>query len=577
MTTSKGIREDAFRRLLDDNGEYINFDPKTEGGFIWKDGLPTGYIRSPFWRARENDTKLHGSDIRPVFTEPKPSASLQGVETGGEFEMYVWDPGNQTEAPVMAPNSSVPNTLEEANNGAHFEAEDPIFEELDPDKKQIGYSAELATSCIEMNFHHTPHTFQAALSMARSLKTLAKAAEKEGWRLTPISAFPHRPLEPKDTSQDPYVKRIAMEFMGWENVRHFIGSSFQVHVEMLDLESGLKAMNMYQQIAPLLYALSLAGPFAHGSTQPNLHDMYIQDESSPRRVSDTESYDMLNNDDWMSIRYPARWRGSPSGGSYVKPLPENAGEFFTLAEAGLKNNDPHSPENIPSPARAGGHHTDRIRVDIGPNGTLEISNMDTFGGNVLKLAAIQEFTRVLMWKLQLYAKAGKMEQLSHEYPQLFPPQITENILRLAHINSIEVAKRGVDAVLQTADDQQATAGELFNQLLLFVNEPIHDFGQEVEYQGLPQGIMHELMKSAQVPNQQSFQNYREPDGVVSIDGFYKSGIGTLSHWLKQRARDLIEKRGMSEEDAIKDCMDNLGSAYHTFLAGLNGNIKALFA
>ena len=190
-----------------------------------------------------------------------------------------------------------------------------------------------------------------------------------------------------------------------------------------------------------MYAISLAGPFAHGLTHPNLHDIYIQDEQNPKRTNDEESYNALNTDDWMSIRYAGRWRGSPSGGSYITPLPENVQKFFARAEAGLNNNDPQSPENIPSPARTGGHHTDRVRVDIRPNGTLEISNMDTFGGNVLKLGAIQEFTKVLMWKLQLYAKSGKMQELSQRFPQLFPPQVTEATLRSAHMNSIEVAKK----------------------------------------------------------------------------------------------------------------------------------------
>ena len=31
-----------------------------------------------------------------------------------------------------------------------------------------------------------------------------------------------------------------MGYMGWENVRHFIGSSWQVHVEMINLEREMK-------------------------------------------------------------------------------------------------------------------------------------------------------------------------------------------------------------------------------------------------------------------------------------------------------------------------------------------------
>lgn len=120
--------------------------------------------------------------------------------------------------------------------------------------------------------------------------------------------------------------------------------------------------------------------------------------------------------------------------------------------------------------------------------------MDTFGGNVLKLAAVQEFTKVLMWKLQLYAKSGRMGELSKQFPELFPPEVTKETLRTAHLNSIEVAKRGVDAELQTPNGGKETACHQFSRLLSFVNEPISDPGQNIEYTGLSKGIINELVK-----------------------------------------------------------------------------------
>ncbi|MEK7078879.1 MAG: glutamate-cysteine ligase family protein [Patescibacteria group bacterium] len=580
MSEARSLSNDFLQWYLRRNHQEIHFDTQTQGGFIWdsKTHLPVAYIRSPFWRKEENDPQLHRNDIRPIFINPKESVSLDQLETGSELEVDTWDGSKSDGAPIMAKGSTVPARLKEMGNGDGFAEEDTLFEELHPNVKKIGFSSELKNECIELNFHHSPDPIQTTLAMVHSLKKLAQIVQEQGWNLTPIASTPHKPINAEETSSDPYVNRIAMEYMGWENVRHFIGSSFQVHVEMLDLESGLKAINMYQQVAPLLYAISLAGPFAHGLTHPNLHDIYIQDEQNPKRTNDLESYNALNTDDWMSIRYAGRWRGSPSGGSYITPLPENVQKFFARAEAGLNNNDPQSPENIPSPARTGGHHTDRVRVDIRPNGTLEISNMDTFGGNVLKLGAIQEFTKVLMWKLQLYAKSGKMQELSQRFPQLFPPQVTEATLRSAHMNSIEVAKKGVDAVLQTAVGEQESASTLFDQLLGFVNEPLLNQIQEIQYAGLPQGVTQELKNSALVPDESTFQQYRDADGVVSVEGFYQErSVGTLSHWLKERAKNLKELRQMSDSEAIKDCMDNLGTFYHSFIAGLNGNIKALFA
>ena len=98
----------------------------------------------------------------------------------------------------------------------------------------------------------------------------------------------------------------------------------------------------------------------------------------------------------------------------------------------------------------------------------------------------------------------------------------------------------------------------------FVNEPISDPGQNIEYTGLSKGIINELVKSSWVPSREDYEDYTDDDRVVSISGFYKSGIGTLSHWLKRRANDLKALRGMNDEEAIKDCMDDLGTSYHEF-------------
>ena len=579
MQAGKLVPESAYKRFLESKGHSIEFNPKTEGGFVWdtKTHIPTAYVRSPFWRAQERDTELHRADIRPVFIHDKEDVAVQKVETGGELELYAWDPNKQEAAPIMAKDSPVPEKLKAINNEEeYFVQEDFLFEELEPSAREIGFSAELANACIETNFHHSADPVQTALAMAHSLKKMAMVVEEQGWKLTPIAAFPHRPFEQSDMNQDDYVQRISHKYIKDHNIHHFLGSSFQVHVEMLDLESGLQAINMYQQVAPLLYAISLAGPFLHGQVNPNLQKIYQSDDTNQSRLDDSESYGALAHDDWMSVRYASRWRGSPSGGSFVEPLPTKAQDFYALAERGLRDDSPDSVYNIPSPARAAGHHRDRVRIDIGPHGTLEISNMDTFGGNVLKLAAVQEFTKVLMWKLQLYAKSGRMGELSKQFPELFPPEVTKETLRTAHLNSIEVAKRGVDAELQTPNGGKETACHQFSRLLSFVNEPISDPGQNIEYTGLSKGIINELVKSSWVPSREDYEDYTDDDRVVSISGFYKSGIGTLSHWLKRRANDLKALRGMNDEEAIKDCMDDLGTSYHEFLNQLNGDVKNLF-
>ncbi|OGM20035.1 hypothetical protein A2863_02455 [Candidatus Woesebacteria bacterium RIFCSPHIGHO2_01_FULL_38_9b] len=563
------INLDQFKTELEEYGCRLDIDPTKEGGFIFANGgNPIAYIRSPYWRTEVNDPDLRVTDIRPVFIQPKESSNLEEIQTGAEFEMFAWDPIKSEAAPIMAHDSPFPYWLEKRNNGNGFIEEDTIFPELDEHAKKIGFSDEFIKSCIELNFHHSSDPIETAMSMARALKTLAQGVEQQGWLLIPTASFPSKPLCPDDTNQNPYVQRIAMDYMGWENVRHFIGSSWQVHVEMVDLESALKAINLYQQISPLLYGLSLAGPFAHGQVNPNLKDIYLEDENNQERLSDTQTYEALDNNNWLSIRLPARWRGSPSGGVYIIPAPEDQESFCALAELGLKDNNHDSTGNIPSPARAMGHHRDRIRVDIPNNGTLEISNQDTYGGNILKLAANQEFTRVLIWKLQVYAKEGKLNELTQAYPTLFSYPVTPESLRQTHLDSIEIAKKGMDSDIYGADGKKYYARNLFNRLLEFVNEPLFIPDEVINFQGLPPGVNTELYNSSLNP-EDIFEIYHDSQGITSTRGFYKSGFGTLSHWLKRRAKELMSQ-DLSSEEAIKDCMNDLGLSYHEHLAKING-------
>lgn len=562
-----------FQTELKEYDCRLNIDPSKEGGFIWANGSgPVAYIRSPYWRTEVDDPNLRVTDIRPIFIQPKESIALEQIQTGAEFEMFVWDPENSDSAPIMGQGSLIPKWLEAHGNGNGFIEEDTIFPELNGEAKKIGFSDELIESCIELNFHHSANPEETAMSMARALKKLAQGVEEQGWLLIPTASLPDKPLKPENTNQNPYVQRIANGYMGWENVRHFIGSSWQVHVEMIDLESALKAINLYQQVSPLLYGLSLAGPFAHGQSNPNLKEIYSENDNNPQRINDSETYNALDSTDWLSIRYPARWRGSPSGGVFTEPAPENSQEFFSKAEAGLKDNNINSPLNIPSPARTMGHHRDRIRVDIKDHGTLEISNQDTYGGHVSKLAANQEFTRVLIWKLQVLAREGRLKEISQRYPELFIYPVTPESLRQTHLASIEVAKRGMDTQINSADGTTHPAWELFYKLMNFVNEPIFLPDEGIDYQGLPQGINRELYNSSLNPKD-IFTSYTDRQGITSARGFYDSGIGTLSNWMKKRVQDLMDK-GLSSEDAIKDAMGDLGRSYHQHLKEIDRQVIA---
>lgn len=512
-----------LQTAMAERGLSTKFDIASgDGGFIWNGHYPVSYLRSSFWRAQEGDTDIHASDIRPLFIVSKEGIGLNTTGTGGELEIFVWDQKAGEMAPVLGEGSPIPDWLLAHGNGNGFEPENPLFASLEEDARKIGFSAELLNGCIELNFHHSDEAVQVSLAMLRSLKKLDAAVNEQGWQVAPVSFFMHREAEPEDTNMDPYVQRIAMKYMKWENVRHFLGASWQVHVEMLDLESGLKALNEYQLVSPLTSAISLASPFGYGEINPNLKDIFLSDETSPARAGDTETLRALDSNDWLSFRYPGRWRGSPSGGVFEKPAPETLPEFFSQAEKMLMDNSPDSTENIPSPARTMGHHRDRIRPDIGPHGTLEISNMDTFGGDPLKLAANQEFTRVLAWKLQYFARTGQMAEVAKAYPELFCATVDSDGLRTAHINSIEVSKRGVDATVVGANGLPYRAGDLFVWLTDFVNDPITDESNNIDFKGLPKGVTDEMLAAASVPTESHYEKFRDENGITSAEGFYKS-------------------------------------------------------
>lgn len=573
------VERDIFSRWLRRHDLHINFDPQSEGGFIWDgNATPRAYVKSPVWRGQENDPTIRRTDMRPVFLDPKENVRLQETQSGGELEIYAWDPTVGKAAPIMGKDSPVSEKLQRINgNGREFQPEEILFESLSPDAKIIGFAPELAESCIELNSHHSPDARETALAFTRAVKKLMGVVEESGWLLTPVSIIPDKPIDVSDLSPDPYVPRMALNFMGWDNSRHFIGASWQVHVESLDLESSLKTANLYQSISPILYALSLSSPFLHGFIQPNLKDIYETGERKPERLEDQETYQALDSNDWMSIRYASRWRGSPSGGVFVEPIPEDREAFFAKAEEGLRINDIHSDRRIPSPARAAGHHRERIRIDIPPNGTLEIANMDTFGGHVLKLAAVQEFTRVLIWKLQIYAKSNRLDELSSRFPALFNYPVTIDQLRNAHMASIEVSKKGAAANILDAQGVQRNVFDLFDKLVEFVNEPINDEGNGIEFNGLPQGIIEELQKSALVPDEHVYSLYEDKNRIPSTKGFYEAGIGTIAHWLKKRA-SALKQCGWSDNMIIEDCMRDMGESYHAFLRKTNGKeIAHLFA
>lgn len=557
-----GYSPEVFRRYLRIHGLETKSDPGKQGGIVRKDGNPIGWFRGPFWRADENDPGISASDVRPIYTEPNPSLALPN--TGSELELNVIGLEGELENVVDLDNP-VHLTLLDHNhhfangngNPVEFVPEEG-FDTLGDTEKQIGFSPELGRSCIELNFAPGHDGVYRNVQLVHALRKFARIAEENHTLVAPYSVIPHRALTQEDVNPHPYVTRIALKYMGWERVRHFSGTSFQTHTEMTSLPDALQAINRYQMITPILLAPTLAGPFMNGSVQPPLQEIY---QDVPDRESDelkSKTYDQLDHTTYQSGRYLSRFFGSPSGGVMRNPVPEDTNIYWDMAEKLVASNE------SPTIGRVTGHHTDfRVRPDLGPHGTIEIAVMDTSGARIERLIAMQEMTRIIGWKLQLAAHFGITDKLGESYPALFGQTPSKETYETVHWNTMEVSKDGINAVIEGMDGKKYPINELWTQLLQFVQEPMEFPKLGVNYQGLPEPIMNELVRSYKNPDE-SFSQFSDENGITSVAGYYETGLGSISQWMLARYKHLREK-GMDEKEAIMNCSVDLGKSFHAYI------------
>lgn len=504
------------------------------GGIILNDEQPILFVRGPFWRRQMGDPIVRENDVKRIYISSR-HPNYSEISGGAELELFAWSPSHNDMYPLMSPNSSIIRELEENNatNGTSFRHANSF---LDESPSVLNFSDELMQQCIEVNFLHHPDGKTRSIAQLIALKKLAKITKRHSVLLTPISSLPNRPLEKDDVSADSYVRRIALDHMGWENVRHFIGSSFQTHVEMFDPKVGLKSINYLQQTTPVLLAISSSGPFVNGR-------VFINNEDMPGMNSERHL--------WHSVRYLGRKWGSPSGGVIEFPAPNKIEGYLEIANQRLMSQD------IPTIARGLGHHTDfRLRLDIEPWGTIELATPDTFGAHPLKLAAFGEFMKALTMKIQTFIYENREQDL----PKYLFGKLDEVMLGTIERDSISVSQFGVLANLHTPQGNTTRAQEQFLKLLSWVAQP----EPQINFWGLPNGVSLELLKAAEIVTEETFNMYTT-NGKLTLAGFYHSGLGTLSQWLHRKAFQLLEE-GKSEKHAIEECMTELGTSFHEYLS-----------
>ena len=525
-----------------------------DGGILLNEitQLPEAYIRHAFWRAEQGDSTVRRSDVKPIFITkqetPVTVETWESINVGSELEIFAWNPEEMTDYTVSIPNSPFIKELKKNGNifGVHFEDKNNIFEE---DPKKLGVSDELMKAMVEFNFPHSANNETNALIQLIGLKKAVTVIEQTTPAfILPLSALPHRKLNPGDVNEHEYVQRIAHEFMGWENVRQFIGASFQVHVEMFDSEVGLESIDHLQQITPLLLSVSTGSPFMNGKLSLSGEDNSFMNQSSV----------------WKSVRYPTRVVGSPSGGVNQRPVPESIQKYFASAHEMLKDG------SIPSPARVLGHHTSfRFRPDIKPKGTIELATPDSFMAHPKKMTAFSTLFKSVVYKVQALIHSNQHDKIPSN---LFKLKLTTQDLERLHQDSLSVSQHGLDAVISTPSGSEKTAREQYSELLNWASQADDSIG----FPGLPKGVVNELVcSSIQMPDYDlelwTFNDGEEvydPKSSDFLSGFYETGMGTGSDWLIRRAQQLISE-GKSEEDAIRITSTELSKAFHKYIKELN--------
>ncbi|MBD3363556.1 hypothetical protein GF362_07615 [Candidatus Dojkabacteria bacterium] len=573
MGAEQYISFDAFQQWLNSRGFEVKANPKTAGGFIYDTNTQyVGYIRPPFWRTNKGDPNLMPSDIQEIEPIRERSNNYQKVKSGFELEIFGIKQ-EKKDGEIMASLFENGLDLEGRINNNNADNEIPIidfdskFRALPSNLREIRFGREMAKYTIEINGHPTSNPIKGGLSFLRNQQVLAEIFDDHGWFLCPISAFSHRPFRASDISNDSYLQRIVLNNEMWprEKSLHYVGNSAQFHCEILNEKAGLTALNLYQLVYPLTVGISLASPFMHGKTNPNLKTILV-DQAQLGKDKDPNIIKTLDNEGFLSVREGTRFLAGIDSGILHEPFPENPDDYIELVEQKLNSGD------IPHPDRGGGQQADRFKFSLH---TLEVSNMDTFAGNTLKFLSAQEFSKALMWKLQVYGSNQRgIASLCDRFPSLFKYPVDKTLLDHVRRNALEVTKDGLDAKLVGVDGNLYEAQELFYELLDFVNEPI----PELQYYGLPFNVIRELIKSSEIPSQDDFIRYLDEEGLPSVYGYYDSGIGTAAHWLKARANTLVKEFNMPEGDAVENCLIDLGKSYHRHLKQIYGkDIERLFS
>ncbi len=506
MNTVDQIELTAHHKIYDSTSPIVNVPPEhilssadpAQHGLVLKrpgESVPYASVRPPYFRTKQGDALVHNDDIVPLHAMSIPRSELEippahNLTIGDEMELFTLAESVRLNGHQKIRPEWTAHSLERRLQS-----------------QGLATSSEVWNYMLEINGQPSNNIQQKAEELQTAGRIMARAIEAEegNTKFLPVSSQPFI-ANPIDVNSHPYVQRMVMDFLKFQNITD-LGCSYQIHIQTLDINSALYALNALRQLPPIFMAMALNGPFT--------------------QHQDTGL---------LSGREQARRKMATAGTN--SRLPE-WDDCVNYAVGILKQG------TAPSLPRALTPHRDyRIRPDNSPTGTIEFAFLDNPGGQINKLIMFQSLFRQTTWRL--YRAYANQEELPR---QLFNMPYDD----LITANKKAVEKDGVAALILDGNNNLTHVEDQLDNLLTwiksdsqFINDPKYPI----------QTLEAEMSKSLSTPRFRSFDS-------TSMTHFYESGLGTPGHYQRARYEQLVDKHGPIQ--AINSTLVDYVDSYSQYL------------
>lgn len=517
--------------------EYRQPSQLTGPGIIKTDSGLVVAVKHPRYRTDIYDTlrpDTYEGDIIPLIEVVSDQSSPQ-------------DPLEERHAGIEAEFSAV-----DQDDGSPFDlypGGEPIWEKLSD-------HPELLRNTCEISGEPRLTMAEAYRSAFREIRSAHEMLLRHGALIDPASARMQDSPGEQDITPNPYVGVMA-RVLG-ENILKFLGTGIHEHHELHIAHAPI--VTKYGRVmAPHLNLGLQAAPSGFGEQAPRLGEILQNDE--------LKEYDGKQP---QSIRYPTRFATSPNGGVGLYIAHNSVTDALRYADAQLTTGE------IGNPARLYGSHADvRIRFDAPGGdtknpGRIELCVKDTAALRLETLIAYGKLSRAVITQLERTAADGEegIARLHRDFPRLFGSKADNDVfaetqLSRAHRNSLQISYDSADAQVENGEGRQILARTHFNEIIRFATSG------KSKNKLAPRTInilLNSLASASEV--EKTALKYRDELGLPSLEGYYKTGIGTAASWMILRA-NAAKEQGIVELDTLRDGTLDRARSFQRYLGSLS--------